>query len=327
MTRPGSVGGPDRDSGPDPGPDSGRDSDLRRRAAGISLAGAVVILLLKFGAYGLTGSVGFLSDAAESVVNLVAAVALMIAMWVAGTPPDYRHPYGHAKAEYLSSVLEGTLIVLAALAILIAAAERLLHPQTLSHVAFGSGVAAAATVVNGTLAAFLFRTGRRERSAALEANARHLLTDVWTSVGVLAAVVLVALTGFRPLDPIIAILVGVNIVRAGVGVMQRSVSGLLDERLPENEERIILRVLDEAPEVLGYHRLRTRRAGRSRFAEVDVFIDPDMSVRDAHALVGRLEKGMHGQLSDLVTTVHVEPFEAGVRDSARTPHEEFPQES
>jgi len=300
---------------------------VRRRAARISLFGAVVILILKFGAYALTGSMGFLSDAAESLVNLVAATALMIAMWVAGTPPDYRHPYGHAKAEYLSSVLEGMLILIAAVVILIAAIERLLQPQTLSHVALGSVVAAVAAAVNGVLAAFLFRTGRRERSAALEANARHLLTDVWTSVGVLVAVILVVLTGFRPLDPIIAILVAVNIVGTGMGVMRTSVSGLLDERLPETEERVILAVLDEAPEVLGYHRLRTRRAGRARFAEVDVFVDPELSVRDAHRLVGRLEARIHHELSDLVTTVHVEPFEAGVRDSSRTPHEEFPTQS
>jgi len=299
---------------------------VRRRAARVSLVGALVILVLKFGAYAATGSIGFLSDAAESLVNLVAAVALMIAMSVAGTPPDYRHPYGHSKAEYLSSVLEATLIVVAAIVIVITAVQRLLHPQALEHVLFGSVIAALAAVVNGGLAAFLFRTGRRERSAALEANARHLLTDVWTSIGVVLAVVLVAITGWDPLDPIIAILVAFNIVAVGVRVFRRSVSELLDERLPEDEERIILKVLDEAPEVKGYHRLRTRSAGRSRFAEVDVFVDPELRVREAHRLVARLEDRMHAELSDLVTTVHVEPFEAGVRDASLTPRQEFPQE-
>lgn len=299
---------------------------VRRRAARISLVGAVVILVLKFGAYALTGSIGFLSDAAESLVNLVAAVALLVAMVVAGTPPDYRHPYGHAKAEYLSSGLEATLILVAAVVIFLSAVQRLVHPQPLERVALGSVVEGVAAAVNGTLAAFLFRTGRRERSAALEANARHLLTDVWTSVGVLVAVVLVAITGFDSLDPIIAMVVAVNIVGVGVSVMRRSVSGLLDERLPDAEERVILRILDEASEVRGYHRLRTRRAGRARFAEVDVFVDPDLSVREAHRLVARLEDRMHAQLSDLVTTVHVEPYEEGVRDTSRTPHQEFPQE-
>ncbi len=309
----------------DPSPASTADG-VRRRAARISLIGAIVILLLKFGAYALTSSVGFLSDAAESFVNLVAAVALMIALSVAGTPPDYRHPYGHSKAEYLSSVLEATLIVLAAVGILLAAVERLLHPRPLEHVVFGSLVAALAAAVNGGLAAFLFRTGRRQRSLALETNARHLLTDVWTSIGVVVGVVLVGLTRFDPLDPIIAILVAVNIVGVGVGVLRRTVSELLDERLPEPEERLILRVLDEAPEVLGYHRLRTRRAGRARFAEVDVFVDPELSVRDAHRLIARLEDRMHHELSDLVTTVHVEPFEEGVRDTSLTPRQEFPRE-
>ncbi len=298
---------------------------VRRRAARVGLVGALVILILKFGAYALTGSVGFLSDAAESLVNLVAAVALMIALSVAGTPPDYRHPYGHSKAEYLSSVLEATLIVVAAMVILVTAVQRLLHPQALEHIVFGSLIAALAAAVNGGLAAFLFRTGRRERSAALEANARHLLTDVWTSIGVVLAVALVAITGWGPLDPIIAILVAFNIVAVGVRVLRHSVSELLDERLPEAEEHIILRVLDDAPEVKGYHRLRTRGAGRARFAEVDVFVDPELSVRDAHRLVARLEDRMHAELSDLVTTVHVEPFEAGVRDTSLTPREEFPQ--
>lgn len=304
-----------------------RGGAVRRRAAWVSLVGAIVILVLKFAAYGVTGSVGFLSDAAESLVNLVAAVVLIVALAAAGAPPDYRHPYGHAKAEYLSSVLEASLIMVAAVAIVATAVQRLLHPQSLEHVWLGSAIAVVAAIVNGVLAAFLFRTARRQRSAALEANARHLLTDVWTSVGVLAAVVLVGLTGYAPLDPIIAILVAVNIVAVGVRVMRRSVSGLLDERLPDAEERVILGVLDGAPEVMGYHRLRTRSAGRSRFAEVDVFVDPLMSVYEAHRLVARLEDEMHADLDDLVTTVHIEPYEEGVRDASLTPRQEFPEDS
>jgi len=304
-----------------------RGGAVRRRAAWVSLVGAIVILVLKFAAYGVTGSIGFLSDAAESLVNLVAAVVLIAALAAAGAPPDYRHPYGHAKAEYLSSVLEASLIMVAALAIVATAVQRLLHPQSLEHVGLGSAIAVVAAIVNGVLAAFLFRTARRQRSAALEANARHLLTDVWTSVGVLAAVVLVGLTGYAPLDPIIAILVAANIVAVGVRVMRRSVSGLLDERLPDAEERVILGVLDGAPEVMGYHRLRTRSAGRSRFAEVDVFVDPLMSVYEAHQLVARLEDEMHADLDELVTTVHIEPYEEGVRDASLTPRQEFPEDS
>lgn len=304
-------------------PGRGRET-LGRRAAATSLIGAVVILGLKFGAYALTGSVGFLSDAAESLVNLVAAIVLMIALGVAGTPPDYRHPYGHTKAEYLSSVLEAALIMVAALAISVSAVQRLLHPQALQHVLLGSLVSVVAALVNTGLAVYLFRTARANRSAALEANARHLLTDVWTSVGVLVAVLLVRLTGFGPLDPIIALLVAANIVWVGIRVMRRSLSGLLDERLPDREEAELMRVLEQEAAVQGFHRLRTRRSGRARFAEVDIFVNPAMPVQEAHRLVARLEERMRGRLSDLVTTVHVEPVEEGKREGPRTPKEEFP---
>lgn len=298
-----------------------------RRAAWLSLLGAVVILALKLGAYLLTGSVGFLSDAAESVVNLVAGGVLLLVLWVSVTPPDYRHPYGHSKAEYLSSVLEAALIIVAAFGIAYAAIERLLNPRPLQQVALGVLLSAAAALLNGGLAFILFRVARRQRSAALDANARHVLTDVWTSAGVIAGVVAVSLTGWQVLDVVVALVVVANIVRVGVGVMRRSISELLDERLPEKEEAVILEALDSSPQVRGYHRLRTRRSGRARFAEVDVFVDPSMSVREAHALVARLELDIHEQLTNLVTTVHVEPFEPGVRDTPRTPHDEFPGEA
>ncbi len=298
-----------------------------RRQAYLGLFGALVILALKFGAYLLTGSVGFLSDAAESVVNLVAAVLLIVALAIATSPPDYRHPYGHTRAEYLSSVVEGALILVAALAIGASAVQRLLHPQALQHVALGAAVSLAAAAVNGALAALLFRAGRQLRSAALEANARHILTDVWTSVGVIVAVVLVPLTGWQALDPIIGLAVAANIVRVGIRLMGRSLSSLLDERLPDEEEAVILSILDGRQEILGYHRLRTRSAGRARFAEVDVFVDPGMSVRAAHRLVAAVEAEIHRRLGQVVTTVHVEPFEKGVRDEPRTPREEFADEA
>ena len=298
----------------------------RRGAARLSLYGAVAILALKFGAFLLTGSVGFLSDAAESLVNLVAAVVLLVALGIPAAPADYRHPYGHTKAEYLSSVLEASLILLAALGIGVTAVQRLLDPQPLTNVAAGVAVSTIAAGVNGALALYLFRVGKRQRSMALEANARHLLTDVWTSVGVIVGVILVAVTGWQPIDPVIALVVAANIVVAGVAVMRRSLSNLLDERLPEGEEAFILDVLEGTPELRGFHRLRTRRSGRARFAEVDVFVDPDMSVAEAHALVARVEDRIHDRLEDLVTTVHVEPFVEGVRDVSRTPRDEFAEE-
>lgn len=296
---------------------------LAGRAARLSLVGSLVILGLKGAAYLLTGSIGFLSDGAESLVNLVAAVVLVVALNVSRTPPDYEHPYGHTKAEYLSSVLEAALIMIAALGITVAAVQRLLEPRPLENVAAGVLVSGVAAVVNGSLAYYLFRAARRERSAALEANAHHLLTDVFTSVGVIVAVVLVGVTGWQPIDPLIGLAVAANIVRVGVEVMRRSLSNLLDERLPEAEEAKILAVLERTPEVLGYHRLRTRRSGRARFAEVDLFVDPDMSVAEAHSVVVRVEDQIHAELDDLVTTVHVEPYVEGVRDRSTTPREEF----
>ncbi len=295
----------------------------RRNAARLSLVGAVLILVLKFGAYLVTGSVGLLSDAAESVVNLVAAVVLTIAIGVSATPPDYRHPYGHSKAEYLSSILEAALIIVAAVVIGASAIDRLISPQPLDNVALGVGMAATAALINGALAAHLFRAARAGDSAALEANARHVLTDVVTSVGVIVGVGLVWLTGWDPLDPIVALLVAANIVLTGIRVMRVSLSKLLDERLPEEEEARIIAVLETSQNVLGYHRLRTRRAGTARFAEVDLFVSPGMTVASAHEVARSVEHEVRDKLGGLEMTVHIEPFEEGVRDVSRTPREEF----
>lgn len=298
----------------------------RGRAAWVSLAGAVLILGLKFSAYLATGSVGFLSDAAESLVNLVAAVVLLVALGVSVAPPDYRHPYGHAKAEYLSSVLEAALIIVAAGAIAWSAVGRLLAPEALTNVPLGVGVSVLAAVLNGLLAVYLFSVARRERSDALAANARHILTDVYTSLGVVVGVLLVALTGWQPLDPLVALVVAANIVVVGVRVMRQALSRLLDERLPEREEAKILAVLEADRRVLGFHRLRTRRSGHASFAEVDLFVDPKLTVKEAHDLVGMVEDAIHAELEDLVVTIHVEPFVQGVRDRTLTPKEEFKEE-
>ncbi|HEX7000374.1 MAG TPA: cation diffusion facilitator family transporter [Trueperaceae bacterium] len=299
----------------------------RGGAATLSLLGAFLILGLKFGAYAVTGSVGLLSDAAESLVNLVAAVALIIAIGVASTPPDYRHPYGHAKAEYISSVLEAALIIVAAVVIGVSAVRRLLDPQPLEQVGLGLALAGAALVLNGLLALRLFRVAKVTDSAALEANATHLLTDVWTSVGTMAGVGLVRLTGWLPLDPLVALAVAVNIVFAGVRVMRSSFSRLLDERLPESEEERIMSEIDAVDRVLGFHRLKTRRSGVARFAEVDVFVDGDMRVDEAHEVAREVERRVRSAVEDLEMTVHVEPYEEGVRDVTRSPREEYPPES
>ena len=309
-------------------PDGARDRSARARrrarAARLSLSVSIAVLGLKAAAWWATGSVSLLSDAAESLVNVVAAVTLIAALRWAALAPDLDHPYGHQKAEYLSSVFEAVLILVAAGGILVSALQRLGAPRDLENVGVGLAVAVVATVLNGALGAYLLRVGARTESAALAANGRHVLTDVWTSVGVLGGLVLVTATGWRVLDPLLAIVVAANVVREGVKVLTANVSKLLDERLPEREERVILDVLDAHHDVLGYHRLRTRRSGRARYAEVDVFVDPAMSVQAAHDVVVQVEDAVHAQLAELTTTLHVEPFVAGARDGAVRPEDEFP---
>ena len=253
---------------------------------------------------------------------MVAAVTLIAAIRWAAVAPDIDHPYGHQKAEYLSSVFEAVLILVAAGGIFVSALQRLGAPRDLENVGVGLAVAAVATVLNGLLGVYLVRVGARTDSAALAANGRHVLTDVWTSVGVLGGVGLVVATGWRVLDPLLAIVVAANVVREGVKVLTANVSKLLDERLPEREERVILDALDAHPRVLGYHRLRTRRSGRARYAEVDVFVDPSMSVQAAHDVVVQVEDAVHAQLGQLTTTLHVEPFVAGAREGAVRPEDE-----
>jgi cation diffusion facilitator family transporter len=289
----------------------------------LSLGAAIFVLLLKFAAFLVTGSVALLSDAAESIVNVVAAFIVIAAMRIAERPADYQHPYGHGKAEVVSSALEGGMILVASGMILLSSFPRLLKPLELNQPLLGVVVAIAASLVNGAIALVLQREAKRVHSEALAANAKHLLTDVWTSVGVVIGVLAVVVTGWTILDPLIAIVVALNIVRTGLQVVNRSVSQLMDERLPEAEEKKILDVFDAHPEVLGYHRLRSRRAGFGRFAEVDIFVDSASSVHDAHDLVKVLEKDMLETLPNLVVTIHVEPFEPGRREGMITPKEEY----
>lgn len=294
-----------------------------RFAALISLGGALIVLVAKAFAFALTGSVSLLSDAAESIVNVVAAGALLFAVQLAQRPPDYQHPYGHQKAELLSSAFEAALILVAGGMILFAAVQRLLSPRPLENLSAGLLVAAGAAVLNLLLALWMRRQGRKLESAALATNSRHLFTDVWSTVGVVLGVLLVSVTGWQILDPLIAILVAVNITREGFMVMTSTLSQLMDERLPEDEEAAILEELDRTAGVLGYHRLRSRRSGSDRFAEVDIFVDPGMNVEHAHVLIGRLEENLRARLPGLVTTIHVEPFAPGVREGATSPRDEF----
>jgi cation diffusion facilitator family transporter len=278
--------------------------------AWLSIAAATLIICLKSIAYWLTGSVGLLSDALESLVNLAAACVALVALTVAARPADDDHQYGHDKAEYFSSVFEGGMIFVAALAIAATAIERLMHAQPLEALGTGLVISAIATIINFVVARVLLNAGRRHESIALEADAHHLMTDVWTSVGVLIGVGAVAVTGWQWLDPVVALAVAVNIVFTGVSLMRRSALGLMDTALPAEEQRIVLDVLERyREEGVQHHALRTRRSGPRRFIDFHVLVPGAWSVQQGHDLLERIEAEIRGRLANTTILTHLEPVE------------------
>ena len=278
--------------------------------ATLSIGAAVVTILIKFTAYRLTGSVGLLSDAAESLVNLVAALVAFWALSVAARPPDEEHAYGHSKAEYFASGVEGTLIVAAAVAIAVAAGRRLVHPQPLTQVPAGLAFSIAATAINGAVALTLLSAGRRLRSITLKADAHHLLSDVWTSLAVVAGILLVQATGWLILDPIVAIAVAVSIVWAGWKLLRETGLGLLDTGLPGEDCRSIAEVLapfQKAGVVI--HALQTRAAGARRFVSMHILVPGAWSVQQAHDLSEHIEAAVRGALPQTTVFTHIEPRE------------------
>lgn len=267
------------------------------RFAWLSIAAAIVTITLKSGAYLLTGSVGLLSDAAESLVNLVAAVIALIALRVAVRPADDNHQYGHGKAEYFSAGVEGMMIFVAAGIILVSAGERFLHPHNLQSLGLGVVISAVASAVNGSVGVLLLRAGREHRSVTLTADGKHLLTDVWTSAGVIIGVVLVGLTGWQRLDPIVAALVGVNILVTGFRLIAQSVTSLLDAALPADELSRLTAVLEQRRnDEVDFARLQTRESGRHRFVSLTVLVPGDWTVERGHDLVDEVETAITSQL-------------------------------
>ena len=276
----------------------------------LSIAAAVATIALKAAAWLLTDSVGFLSDAAESIVNLVGAIVALIAIRVSARPPDDDHAYGHEKAEYFSAGAEGALILAAAAGIAWAAITRLLDPQPISDVGVGVAVSAAAGGLNLVVATLLIRVGREQRSITLEADGRHLVTDVWTSVGVIAGVIAVGLTGWDRLDPIIALLVTLNIVRTGVQLLGRSAGGLMDHALGPAEQAEIQAVLDaHRKEGVEFHALRTRQAGRRAFVSLHLLVPGAWTVQQGHDLAELVERDLRERLPYATVFTHVEPRE------------------
>ena len=280
------------------------------RYAWLSIAAAVATIALKATAYLVTGSVGLLSDAAESTVNLVAAVIALIALRVAARPPDAGHPYGHGKAEYLSAGLEGLMIFVAAAVILAGAVDRFLHPVELERLGIGLVIATVATAVNGAVGVVLIRVGRRHRSATLSADGKHLMTDVWTSVGVLVGVLLVAVTGWPRLDPVVAGIVGLNILLTGYRLVAGSADALLDAALSPQELATLTAVLNRFRTTeIDFHGVRTRRSGQRRFVTVHVLVPGAWTVQRGHDLAEQVESAIGRALPQATVQTHLEPRE------------------
>jgi cation diffusion facilitator family transporter len=276
--------------------------------AAFSVAIAVAVLALKAVAWWVTGSVALYADALESIVNVAAALAALLAVRLSALPADANHPYGHSKAEYFSAVLEGALIIVAALLILHEAWGAFQAPRAPEQAGIGLAVAAVASGINAAWALFLGRRGKALRSPALMADARHLWADVVTSVGVLVGVGLVTLTGLLWLDPLLAALTAVNIIFSGWRLLRESVGGLMDEAVPPaTMERIRRIVAEQASGAIEAHDLRSRHAGRHTFLEFHLVVPGDMRVSESHEICDRIEAALKAELEDAIITIHVEP--------------------
>ncbi len=279
------------------------------RFAWLSIAAAVVTIGLKVAAFFITGSVGLLSDAAESVVNLVGAMVALVMLTIAARPPDDEHAYGHGKAEYFSSGVEGALIFIAAVSIGYASVVRLLNPEPIEDVGVGLVVAAIASTINFGVSRVLKSAGQQYESITLEADAQHLVTDVWTSVGVILGIAAVALTGWYWLDPVIALLVAANILWTGFQLVRRSVLGLMDTALPPDELAKINSVL--APyrsDGVQFHAMRSRQAGARRFVSMHVLVPGDWTVESGHQLLEKIESNIRQALPNITVFTHLEPI-------------------
>ena len=287
-----------------------RPPDDLSRFAWLSIAAAAVTILLKTLAWRITGSVGLLSDAAESLVNLVAAIIALVALKVSIRPPDKNHPFGHSKAEYFSAGAEGMMIFIAAAVIMYTAVQRFIHPRPIEDVGIGLLVSVLASVVNGLVAWVLLKDGRQRRSMTLIADGKHMLTDVWTSVGVLVGVGLVWLTGWQRLDPIVAFAVGVSILVTGAKLVGQSGTALLDVSLPKEDNEAIRDFLDaHSNDHVKFHAVRTREAGYRRFLEFHMLVPGSWTVKQGHDAMEDLIDEILDEWPEMRVSGHLEPIE------------------
>ena len=289
-----------------------------KKFAYLSIAAAVVTIGLKFFAYLYTGSMGLLSDALESCVNLVAAVVALIMIHISEKPADEGHEFGHTKAEYFSSAIEGSLILVAAFSIIWSAVPRLIAPQPIENVGLGLLISTSASLVNLGVSLVLFSNGKKRKSLLLEADGKHLMTDVWTSAGVIAGVLIVKLTGFLILDPVIAVLVALNIIWTGFTLIKRSANGLMDASITEEELKKVKEYLDGLKtDTIEYHSLMTRQAGQRKFISLHLLVPGEWSVQQGHDFAEKIEESIEDMFSEPVTvSSHIEPIEdpASMRD-------------
>lgn len=280
------------------------------RFAWLSIVAAILTIALKTAAYFITGSVGLLSDAVESLVNLVGGVMALAMLTVAARPADEDHAYGHGKAEYFSSGVEGGLILVAAISIGVAAVMRLITPNQLQEIGLGLAITVVASIINLVVALLLLRVGRKQNSITLEANAHHLLTDVWTSIGVVVGVGAAALTGWQRLDPIVAMLVAANIVRTGVSIVRRSIAGLMDISLSAEDMVAVRKVLKTYEQAgIQFHALRSRQSGARKFVSTHVLVPGDWTVQRGHELLDKIEADIHHALPDSNVFTHLESLD------------------
>jgi cation diffusion facilitator family transporter len=289
-------------------------------AARLSVFSNTFLVALKLAVGLAIGSVAVLSEAVHSATDLIAALIAYFAVRASTAPPDETHPYGHGKVESVSSMVEALLVVGAGVYIVIEAIRALQYNRPTPALGWGMSVMVLSAVVNSVVARRLFNVARRADSAALEADAHHLSIDVWTSVGVVVGLGLVALTGWHWLDPMVGIVVAVFIFLTGWQIARGALSPLLDVRLPESELQAIIAVLDDDPRILSWHKLRTRKAGAQRHIDVHIQVDDGLSLRDAHELTEELEDQMRDTLPNVEVMIHTEPYEEEQRHHEETPH-------
>lgn len=278
-----------------------------RGAALVAVGGGIIIFVVKLGAWYISGSVALLSDALESIVNIVASCLMLYSVYVSGKPADDEHHYGHQKVEYITSLVEGGLIITAAIFIIHTALERLSDPVPITSVGSAVGINLFATALNGGLSWYLIRRSRETGSIALEGDAKHLLSDVVTSLGVAGGLYLSQLTGWTQADPIIALAVSVLIIRMGADIILKSSRGLMDDHCPEAEEKIEALLDRHRSRFVDYHDVKTRRSGRQVFAELHLSIDGEMTVKEAHDFTDHLEEDLKKELPNVSVTIHIEP--------------------